>query len=795
MPLWSPVARGRYEKLPSKTSEHEDGDDKGAAASFVAAMNKGEEEHYLKDFPALPTCATAILQRMSTVPVATDASKPRNMRKHGENTAVSSLLDRVYVTHYTKTPSRLAMTSARLRIHGLAGQAVAVTSFDKEELTREIVDCFFTEDDSWPPLRPGEQSLGIKFYGALYDMVTRAKHESKTDSKAGSKPIENVLIVEDDIWMSGQDDNSTASSSSPSFDEYFADVLRALPADYDVVHLGDCLGYKNAWRSGFVATGVLKPASQHGKARIFEATNAPCSHAMLVSRAGALKLLLHALPITRPLDQHIEFYTKNVTLLRAYYSEHDLFWQESQQAPSGKLAESTGIRDRRLLLGLRREVVTGKEQQAGGKPERTSKTNDDVVQVALSQRHHHQQRNRFSCGECPLASASLPDQQGQHKFVHLHLTTTLGYGRTGNYVMAMQNAFKLAYLCKAVLELPAFDFQGNAFSFSSNRFFDFRTVKPRDALRAPECTNTANNTLYYWFLKFGTRTRHPSEGLPSLRYLPDVEDERVEKSMNVCLQRYLGICGDGDDVGGGGGGGGGGGDSGVVIGGGVAVDSGGDGSRVVEGAGSFGKGVTGPEKKRHQQVDYIPPFCRGLFEREQSDESERTVVAHVRHGDVYPSNFTALPVPLEYGQPPLSTYLSVFDFVNASRVILVGEPSSKGPVWKALKMLQANNALRYKVEFRSGNFRDDLRLMLCADTVVESRSTLMAVVRLGFASRIFTTEECFRPVVAGSAHVQKIYSCEASESYKKYYRQHLNEASEWVDALLHDSQAPRLCSV
>lgn len=368
--------------------------------------------------------------------------------------------------------------------------------------------------------------------------------------------------------------------------------------------------------------------------------------------------------------------------------------------------------------------------------------------------------------------------------MHLHFTT-LGYGRTGNYVIAMQNAFKLAYLCKAVLELPAFDFQGQALTLSSNRFFDFRTMKPGDAIQAPECTNTANNTIYYWFLKFGTRTRHLSEGSPFLRFLPDVEDERVQKSMNVCLQRYLGICGDGDDVGVGGG-------SAV---GGVGVDSGGDGSGVVEGAGSFGKSVTGPEKERHQQVDFTPPFCRGLLEREQHDESERTVVAHVRHGDVYPSNFSALPVPLEYGQPPLSTYLSVFDFVNASRVILVGEPSFKGPVWKALKMLQANNALRYKVEFRNGNFRDDLRLMLCADTLVESRSTLMAVVRLGFARRIFTTEECFRPAVAGSTHVQKIYSCEASESYKKYYRQHLNEASEWVDALLHDSQAPRLCPV
>jgi len=231
--------------------------------------------------------------------------------------------------HYTKTPSRLEKTSDRLSEHGLFDKlAVAVTGFDKEELSRETVDCFFAKDDSWPTLRPGEQSLGVKFYSALYDIVMRSSHKGTISNTA--------LILEDDIWM---DDSS--------FEEYFGNLLQALPPNFDVVHLGDCLGYKDMWRATFVASGLPKPVSERGGARLFEATNAPCSHAMLVSRSGALKLLRHALPMTRPLDQHIEYYTKNVTLLNAYYSERDLFWQESQQARSGKLAESTGIRDRR----------------------------------------------------------------------------------------------------------------------------------------------------------------------------------------------------------------------------------------------------------------------------------------------------------------------------------------------------------------------------------------------------------------------------------------------------------------
>jgi hypothetical protein len=248
-----------------------------------------------------------------------------------------------------------------------------VTGFDKEELNRETVDCFFARDDSWPTLRLGEQSLGVKFYGALYNMVhgsdssssgsssssdrswsksrTRSssiggdkdggnaeggKDEDGKDDDAISKDnIGTALILEDDIWM-----------EDSSFEEYFGNLLQALPPDFDVVHLGDCLGYKDMWRAKFVAPGLAKPVSEHGNARLFAATNAPCSHAMLVSRAGAFKLLQHALPMTRPLDQHIEYYTKIVTLLNAYYSERDLFWQESQQARSGTLAESTGIRDR-----------------------------------------------------------------------------------------------------------------------------------------------------------------------------------------------------------------------------------------------------------------------------------------------------------------------------------------------------------------------------------------------------------------------------------------------------------------
>lgn len=330
----------------------------------------------------------------------------------------------------------------------------------------------------------------------------------------------------------------------------------------------------------------------------------------------------------------------------------------------------------------------------------------------------NEQRYR-SCDSCPFASASLPHGE----FIHLKLTTTDGYGRTGNYVIAIRNAVNLAYICKAVLELPAYDEKGNAFNFSSQRFFDFRSLKG-EAPQVPECRNTEATAVHYWFLQFGTRHRDPAS--PAIRRLPAIDDARAITQINRCLQKYLGIC--------------------------------------------------SAEK-----------YCRGL----EDVTDKRTVVVHMRHGDVYRSNFTTVDISPEYGQPPLSFYLSIFDFVRPKRVIVVGEPSHKGPVWKALRMLQEHHALRYEVDFRSGRFRDDLRLMICAETFVESRSSVMTLVRLGFASRIFTAGECYQ---LAFAPLTKIYTCDVSEGYKKYYQlSHTNEASEWVDALLESSHVPRVC--
>lgn len=322
------------------------------------------------------------------------------------------------------------------------------------------------------------------------------------------------------------------------------------------------------------------------------------------------------------------------------------------------------------------------------------------------------------CGDCSFATASLP----QGKFIHVKLNSTGGFGRTGNYVIAIQSAFKLAYLCKAVLELPAFDIRGDAFNFSSHRFFDFRSLE-EDAIQSPECTNTDTDTFHYYHLNFGTHDIHPdSHQNPRI---PATDDHVRSMRTNHCLQRYLGICSEEEE------------------------------------------------------------FCHGL----EDVVDERTVVAHFRQGDIYPPNFDSNVHP-SYGQPPLSFYLSVFDFLQPNQVIAVSEPSHEGPVWRALRMLHDYKTLRYNITFQSGHFRDDLRLMLCAKTFVESSSTLMTLVRLGFATKRFLSSDCQQPTAQ-----TKIYSCDVDGDYHKYYHRHTNAASEWVDALLQRTQAPRLCQL
>ena len=96
------------------------------------------------------------------------------------------------------------------------------------------------------------------------------------------------------------------------------------------------------------------------------------------------------------------------------------------------------------------------------------------LQGMLDRNKHFPIAAASQCTKCEFLSShndpqNLPDGSPP-KLVRV--TSTGGFGRTGNSVVSMFNAMKLAYICKSTLELPRTDSHGGALHFQE-RLFDF----------------------------------------------------------------------------------------------------------------------------------------------------------------------------------------------------------------------------------------------------------------------------------------------------------------------------------
>lgn len=105
----------------------------------------------------------------------------------------------------------------------------------------------------------------------------------------------------------------------------------------------------------------------------------------------------------------------------------------------------------------------------------------------------------------------------------INMTTTTGFGRTGNVAAALINALVLGYECGAIVELPATDHY-NAFHPEPSRFFDFRT-RPQTNY-TPWCTHrvSSGNAKAFWDI-------YSSHGF-----------NRAPLSVLRCLRHYAGFC-------------------------------------------------------------------------------------------------------------------------------------------------------------------------------------------------------------------------------------------------------------
>ena len=289
------------------------------------------------------------------------------------------------------------------------------------------------------------------------------------------------------------------------------------------------------------------------------------------------------------------------------------------------------------------------------------------------------------------------------------MTTTAGYGRTGNVVRAVYRAMRRGHQCKTIVQLPMDDKKSHIlFPPANSTVFDFST---RPGERHPACHDASIGIG----LSGDTKTFFKIEGLPNvsaaeISFFDAYSGESNE--IDICLRVYLGIC--------------------------------------------------------------DRQFCEGFR------SSENSLVAHIRQDDIFPSNRSA-HVNYLYGQPPLSYYLSAIHHQPWEEIIVVAQNTTyTNPVWLQLKLLNNLGVLKMPIKFVSSDWDSDLRLLMCAPNLVESRSTMHLMLRLGFAQRYYAPL-CFHHALKSSA----VYAIQTIGGYEPY-TSHDNSEKEWLDMLQHD---------
>lgn len=164
---------------------------------------------------------------------------------------------------------------------------------------------------------------------------------------------------------------------------------------------------------------------------------------------------------------------------------------------------------------------------------------------------------------------------------------------------------------------------------------------------------------------------------------------------------------------------------------------------------------------------------------------DSVLVAHVREGDVFKPDHTSVPAPC-YGQPPLSYYLQAMYDKRWAKVIIVGESGTFGPTRSALRSLNESGVFSgLEIVFQASLWSNDLETLLCARNVVTSRSSLIPLINLGFASRIYSYS-CI------SKSFSKVHMMIPISNYP-HWAHHDGGKIEWLDTLLTQSGEPETC--
>jgi hypothetical protein len=178
-----------------------------------------------------------------------------------------------------------------------------------------------------------------------------------------------------------------------------------------------------------------------------------------------------------------------------------------------------------------------------------------------------------------------------------------------------------------------------------------------------------------------------------------------------------------------------------------------------------------------------PEYCGNL-----QQELANTLVMHIRQGDIFPEHFDN-HVQHRYWQPPLDYYLAAMVFKGWSGNMVLSEPTTTNlnPVLLMLESLDRRGLLPSPIQFMQDvpgrRWADDVRTMICAPNIVLSKSTLKAVVQLGWAQQVFALD-CDGDYVNTPTTYQISMVGENGEDYVPSHR-HTNSPEEWVQMLLH----------
>jgi tetratricopeptide (TPR) repeat protein len=181
---------------------------------------------------------------------------------------IFNMLGGVFVAHYS--PAAVRKEQLDRRMQAIKMSATVITSFDREALSEQDVECMvndkLTVELGRALLTKSESSLTIKHFSALQRIV--------------SQNLSHGLLLEDDAVF------------TEGFKDVFKKATDELPEDYDMLMLGTC--WEQEKRGAQFST------------HLWLAQAARCTHGILVSQRGA-RIMLDTLPIRSPMDWQINY--------------------------------------------------------------------------------------------------------------------------------------------------------------------------------------------------------------------------------------------------------------------------------------------------------------------------------------------------------------------------------------------------------------------------------------------------------------------------------------------------------